>query len=164
MFLTLQGEGVRAGRRAVFLRFAGCNLWTGREEDRANAVCRFCDTDFVGTDVGDRRSFVGAVQSRMRRAQQFPPLQPKPEPDANQPARQTEGASSVYPPRRALAPDMPELATTAVQSSLARHLERSQRIQWTGPWEVSSSGRTAVLQADVASEQDRAFAEALGQF
>jgi len=50
MFLTLQGEGVRAGRRAVFLRFAGCNLWTGREQDRARAVCRFCDTDFVGTD------------------------------------------------------------------------------------------------------------------
>lgn len=50
MFLTLQGEGVRAGRRAVFLRFAGCNLWSGREEDRAEAVCRFCDTDFVGMD------------------------------------------------------------------------------------------------------------------
>lgn len=50
MFLTLQGEGVRAGRRAVFLRFAGCNLWTGREQDRERAVCRFCDTDFVGTN------------------------------------------------------------------------------------------------------------------
>ena len=50
MFLTLQGEGARAGRRAVFLRFAGCNLWSGREIDRATAVCRFCDTDFVGTD------------------------------------------------------------------------------------------------------------------
>lgn len=50
MFLTLQGEGVHAGRRAVFVRFAGCNLWSGREEDRARAVCRFCDTDFVGTD------------------------------------------------------------------------------------------------------------------
>ncbi|PXA97878.1 7-carboxy-7-deazaguanine synthase [Nostoc sp. 3335mG] len=50
MFLTLQGEGVHAGRRAVFVRFAGCNLWTGREADRATAVCRFCDTDFVGTD------------------------------------------------------------------------------------------------------------------
>ena len=49
-FLTLQGEGVQAGSRAVFLRFAGCNLWSGREEDRAQAVCRFCDTDFVGTD------------------------------------------------------------------------------------------------------------------
>ena len=50
MFLTLQGEGVHAGRRAVFVRFAGCNLWTGREEDRDTAVCRFCDTDFVGMD------------------------------------------------------------------------------------------------------------------
>lgn len=50
MFLTLQGEGVQAGRRAVFVRFAGCNLWSGREEDRATAVCRFCDTHFVGVD------------------------------------------------------------------------------------------------------------------
>lgn len=50
IFLTLQGEGVHAGRRAVFLRFTGCNLWTGREEDRASAVCQFCDTDFVGMD------------------------------------------------------------------------------------------------------------------
>jgi 7-carboxy-7-deazaguanine synthase (Cx14CxxC type) len=49
-FLTLQGEGVQAGSRAVFLRFAGCNLWSGREQDRASAECRFCDTDFVGTD------------------------------------------------------------------------------------------------------------------
>ncbi|UNK78317.1 7-carboxy-7-deazaguanine synthase [Sphingopyxis granuli] len=50
IFLTLQGEGARSGRRAVFCRFAGCNLWTGREVDRTKAVCRFCDTDFVGTD------------------------------------------------------------------------------------------------------------------
>jgi len=50
IFLTLQGEGVQAGRRAVFLRFAGCNLWSGREQDRESARCRFCDTDFVGTD------------------------------------------------------------------------------------------------------------------
>ena len=50
IFLTLQGEGMQAGRRAVFLRFAGCNLWTGREQDRAKAICQFCDTDFVGTD------------------------------------------------------------------------------------------------------------------
>lgn len=50
IFLTLQGEGMRSGRRAVFCRFAGCNLWTGREQDRADAVCRFCDTDFVGMD------------------------------------------------------------------------------------------------------------------
>lgn len=50
IFLTLQGEGAQAGRRAVFCRFAGCNLWTGREADRDRAICRFCDTDFVGTD------------------------------------------------------------------------------------------------------------------
>lgn len=50
IFYTLQGEGINAGRPAVFCRFAGCNLWSGREEDRASAVCRFCDTDFVGTD------------------------------------------------------------------------------------------------------------------
>ena len=49
-FLTLQGEGAQAGSRAVFLRFAGCNLWSGREQDRAGAQCNFCDTDFVGTD------------------------------------------------------------------------------------------------------------------
>ena len=50
MFLTLQGEGVNAGARAVFVRFAGCNLWSGREVDRAAAICKFCDTEFVGTD------------------------------------------------------------------------------------------------------------------
>ncbi|MET3139009.1 7-carboxy-7-deazaguanine synthase [Undibacterium sp. GrIS 1.2] len=53
IFYTLQGEGNHAGRPAVFCRFAGCNLWTGREEDRATAICQFCDTDFVGTD-GER--------------------------------------------------------------------------------------------------------------
>ncbi|HXA47945.1 MAG TPA: 7-carboxy-7-deazaguanine synthase [Burkholderiaceae bacterium] len=50
IFYTLQGEGAQAGRPAVFCRFSGCNLWTGRESDRATAVCKFCDTDFVGTD------------------------------------------------------------------------------------------------------------------
>src|SRR5438876_4258474 len=50
LFCTLQGEGANTGRAAVFCRFAGCNLWSGREADRASAVCTFCDTDFVGTD------------------------------------------------------------------------------------------------------------------
>ena len=61
IFLTLQGEGVHAGRRAVFLRFSGCNLWTGREADRASAICQFCDTDFVGMDGenGGRYDAVG---------------------------------------------------------------------------------------------------------
>lgn len=53
IFYTLQGEGAQAGRPAVFCRFAGCNLWTGREQDRASAVCKFCDTDFVGIN-GER--------------------------------------------------------------------------------------------------------------
>lgn len=50
IYFTLQGEGAHTGRGAVFLRFAGCNLWTGREQDREEAICQFCDTDFVGTD------------------------------------------------------------------------------------------------------------------
>lgn len=61
IFLTLQGEGMQAGRRAVFLRFAGCNLWSGREDDRAAAVCRFCDTDFVGTDGVGGGKFIDAA-------------------------------------------------------------------------------------------------------
>ena len=59
-FLTLQGEGVQAGSRAVFLRFAGCNLWSGREQDRASAQCTFCDTDFVGTDGEGGGKFANA--------------------------------------------------------------------------------------------------------
>jgi 7-carboxy-7-deazaguanine synthase (Cx14CxxC type) len=59
-FLTLQGEGVQAGSRAVFLRFAGCNLWSGREADRATAQCTFCDTDFVGTDGEGGGKFASA--------------------------------------------------------------------------------------------------------
>ena len=69
IFLTLQGEGGQAGRPAVFCRFAGCNLWSGREADRAGAVCNFCDTDFVGVDgVGgarfaDAEALAGAVEA-----------------------------------------------------------------------------------------------------
>lgn len=60
VFLTVQGEGGQAGRPAVFLRFAGCNLWSGLERDRATAVCTFCDTDFVGTDGGGGGKFTSA--------------------------------------------------------------------------------------------------------
>jgi 7-carboxy-7-deazaguanine synthase (Cx14CxxC type) len=60
VFLTLQGEGIQSGRRAVFLRFAGCNLWSGREQDRASARCSFCDTDFVGTDGQGGGKFASA--------------------------------------------------------------------------------------------------------
>jgi 7-carboxy-7-deazaguanine synthase (Cx14CxxC type) len=62
LFYTLQGEGGQAGRAAVFLRFAGCNLWSGREEDRAGAACRFCDTDFVGgSRYGDAETLARAA-------------------------------------------------------------------------------------------------------
>src|SRR6201985_1993826 len=63
IFYTLQGEGALTGRPAVFLRFAGCNLWSGREEDRAAAQCTFCDTDFVGMDgtLGGRYASAGAL-------------------------------------------------------------------------------------------------------
>jgi 7-carboxy-7-deazaguanine synthase (Cx14CxxC type) len=68
IFLTLQGEGMQAGRRAVFLRFAGCNLWSGREQDRAEAKCRFCDTDFVGTDGENGGRFDSAALAARVRA------------------------------------------------------------------------------------------------
>ena len=63
MYYTLQGEGAQTGRAAVFLRFAGCNLWSGREADRASAACQFCDTDFVGADgpAGGRFEDAGAL-------------------------------------------------------------------------------------------------------
>jgi 7-carboxy-7-deazaguanine synthase (Cx14CxxC type) len=61
MFLTVQGEGGQAGRTSVFLRFAGCNLWTGREQDRAEAACNFCDTDFVGVDGPGGGKFADAA-------------------------------------------------------------------------------------------------------
>ena len=64
IYYTLQGEGVQTGRAAVFCRFAGCNLWSGREQDRADAICNFCDTDFVGTDGPGGGKFVDAGKSR----------------------------------------------------------------------------------------------------
>jgi 7-carboxy-7-deazaguanine synthase (Cx14CxxC type) len=69
IFYTLQGEGANAGTPAVFCRFAGCNLWSGREEDRATAQCRFCDTDFVGTDgVGGGKFATADALARACRA------------------------------------------------------------------------------------------------
>ncbi|OWY37253.1 7-carboxy-7-deazaguanine synthase [Xenophilus sp. AP218F] len=71
IFYTLQGEGRQAGRAAVFCRFAGCNLWSGREEDRAKAVCRFCDTDFVGVGP-DGGKFASAAELAARIAGEWP--------------------------------------------------------------------------------------------
>ncbi len=72
IFYTLQGEGLRAGRPAVFCRFAGCNLWTGREEDREAATCKFCDTDFVGTDGTLGNKFINAQSLAEVINQQWP--------------------------------------------------------------------------------------------
>ncbi len=73
-FYTLQGEGAQAGRPAVFLRFAGCNLWSGREQDRATAVCNFCDTDFVGTDGEGGGKFATAQDLAAHVAARWPDL------------------------------------------------------------------------------------------
>ena len=72
IFYTLQGEGAQAGRAAVFCRFAGCNLWSGREEDRASAACTFCDTDFVGTDGTGGGKFESASALAQAIAAQWP--------------------------------------------------------------------------------------------
>jgi len=76
IYSTLQGEGFHTGRPAVFLRFAGCNLWTGREADRAAAICRFCDTDFVGTDGPGGGKFRDAAELADRVAATWPPRTP----------------------------------------------------------------------------------------
>lgn len=80
IFYTLQGEGAQAGRAAVFCRFSGCNLWSGREMDRANAVCQFCDTDFVGVDGKNGGKFesaksVAAAIDREWRRDSVPPIE-----------------------------------------------------------------------------------------
>lgn len=77
VFYTLQGEGANAGRPAVFCRFAGCNLWSGREADRAQATCRFCDTDFVGTDGTHGGKFQSADDLACHIARQWPSADPK---------------------------------------------------------------------------------------
>jgi 7-carboxy-7-deazaguanine synthase len=72
IFYTLQGEGANTGRPAVFCRFAGCNLWTGREQDRAKAVCQFCDTDFIGTDGPGGGKFANAFDLAAAVAAEWP--------------------------------------------------------------------------------------------
>jgi 7-carboxy-7-deazaguanine synthase (Cx14CxxC type) len=71
IFYTLQGEGARSGRAAVFCRFAGCNLWTGQEADREQAICQFCDTDFVGVDGRGGGHFAGPAELAAAIAQQW---------------------------------------------------------------------------------------------
>src|SRR6201985_575303 len=72
IFYTLQGEGANTGRPAVFCRFTGCNLWSGRQEHRASAICRFCDTDFVGNDRGGGGRFASPEQLASHLADRWP--------------------------------------------------------------------------------------------
>ncbi len=76
IFYTLQGEGAQAGRPAVFCRFTGCNLWSGREQDRSKAVCDFCDTDFIGTD-GQNGGKFGSADALAQRVKSFWPNSPE---------------------------------------------------------------------------------------
>lgn len=87
LFYTLQGEGANAGRAAVFCRFVGCNLWSGREQDRAAAVCRFCDTDFIGIDgtLGGKYADAAALAARI--AAQWPVQAKQPDVDQSWTAR-----------------------------------------------------------------------------
>jgi len=78
IFYTLQGEGANAGRPAVFCRFAGCNLWSGHEKDRASAICQFCDTDFVGTDGTGGGQFASALDVTQAVLDKWPPGQNSP--------------------------------------------------------------------------------------
>jgi 7-carboxy-7-deazaguanine synthase (Cx14CxxC type) len=78
IYYTLQGEGAQTGRAAVFCRFAGCNLWSGREEDRTSAICQFCDTDFVGTDGPGGGKFANARQLAAAVASTWPAAYPAP--------------------------------------------------------------------------------------
>ena len=124
-------------------------------------------TDFVGSDTSDRRHFVGSRQARSRRTQPVTNLlQARPEPNVNQAAPRSESSptAGLYPPRLALAPELTGPQPEAVQSAVARHLARSPAIRWTGPWEVSVEGRTAILRGAVATARDRELAEALVQF
>jgi 7-carboxy-7-deazaguanine synthase len=74
IFYTLQGEGSHAGRPAVFMRFAGCNLWSGREQDRGSAICQFCDTDFIGTDGSGGGKFDDASSLAVAVASHWPDM------------------------------------------------------------------------------------------
>ena len=85
IFYTLQGEGANAGRPAVFCRFTGCNLWSGREQHRHKSVCRFCDTDFVGSDGPGGGKFSTAQALAERVAAAWPESEPEPEPRTARP-------------------------------------------------------------------------------
>lgn len=123
-------------------------------------------TDFIGTDSGDRRGFVGLSQARSRRTQPLLPLQPRPEPSVNQGASQSESnsATALYPTRLALSPELTVAPPAAIQESLGRRLQNSPRIRWTSPLELTVDGQTAILRGEVATSRDRELAQAWAEF
>ncbi|MBI3836476.1 MAG: BON domain-containing protein [Planctomycetia bacterium] len=149
------GAGINAGRSSTGTITANSRFVRGGRQP----------TDFVGSDSGDRRGFVGSQQARGRRTTTptTTGLQPRPEPNVNQAQTQSESNSptSLYPPRLTLDDELTAIQPTGVQAALQRRLERSQAIRRTGPLEVSLEGRTATLRGTVASTRDRALAELL---
>lgn len=124
-------------------------------------------TDFIGTDSGDRRGFVGMRQARNRAILADPAngLRPRPEQNLNPAAPMNEnGPATMYPPRYTLATNLSGPEPSAVEASLQRHLRELPGVRWTSPLEVTVDGRTAILRGAVASERDRELAEALVQF
>jgi len=123
-------------------------------------------TDFIGTDSGDRRGFVGLSQSRSRRTQPLLPLQPRPEQSVNQGASQSESnsATALYPPRLALSPELTVSSPEAIQATLESRLQNSPRIRWTSPLELTVDGQTAILRGEVATLRDRELAQAWAEF
>ena len=146
---------------------AGVTLGNKTNSGAINANSRFLrtgrqPTDFVGTDSGDRRRFVGSIQANNRRARTPTALLPlRPEPNVNQAQTPSESNSStsLYPPRLTLDDELMAIQPVGVQASLERRLERSPAIHRTGPLEVSLEGRTATLRGTVASTKDRELAE-----
>ena len=123
-------------------------------------------TDFIGTDSGDRRGFVGLSQSRSRRTPPLLPLQARPEPNVNQAASQNESnsATALYPTRLTLSPELTVAPPEAIQATLDRRLRNSPRIRWTSPLELTVDGQTAILRGEVATSRDRELAQAWAEF
>ena len=143
IFATLQGEGAQAGRPSVFCRFAGCNLWSGREEDRAGAVCQFCDTDFIGMDGegGGRFADAGALAAAIEASWPGGTVRPATRTprsagtDSTATAASTAGRSAP-PPSAAPAtstPDSPTHRAEAVTSEIWKAAELAPRSS-SGDW------------------------------
>lgn len=106
-FYTLQGEGAQTGRASVFCRFTGCNLWSGREADRERAACRFCDTDFIGTDGQNGGRFASATALAEHLTALWPAPAASPRPTWSSP----EASRCCSSTPRSLPPCMPEAST-----------------------------------------------------